>query len=83
LKGFKSAADGRENGRDGRVDGSAVDYVNYNYRSGGHQVIDPPVLPDAGKRRVHLPSWNLHHSLGSLVVGVCFDIGQPFPLSSP
>jgi hypothetical protein len=53
------------------------------YRSGGHQVIDPPVLPDAGKGRVYLPSWNLHHSLGSLVVGACFDIGQPFPLSSP
>jgi hypothetical protein len=53
------------------------------YCSGGHQVIDPPVLPDAGKGRVYLPPWNLHHSLGSLVVGACFDIGQPFPLSSP
>jgi hypothetical protein len=56
--------------------------TNIVSRSGGHQVIDPPILPDAGKRRVHLPSWNLHHSLCRPTVGVCVDIGQPFPLSS-
>lgn len=56
--------------------------ANIVSRSGGHQVIDPPVLPDADKRGVRLPSCNLHHSLGSPTGGVCFDIGQSFPLSS-
>lgn len=49
---------------------------------GSHQGIDPPILPDAGERRVSLPTWNLHHSWSSPPIDNRFDVGQHLPLSS-